>query len=412
MADHRDRHVKRKPFKLQLKLDLEELEHVLQVAGYYQQQANTPKPVPVWWLGADPLVHLVASSLNLSNGATVTSWANEQPAPATFGELGTGVRPTYVASDPNLGNRPSVRGSTSGTNTGGLVSNANVVLTQPWTIYAVFNLTAQSPANFLFDFDNLQNMMIFDNDPFGIQMGAGKSYATFAPGSYVVIAEYNDGSDLLYIGGGTAETLTSPATRGAVNHLLHLMAWSSGGNNQLIGTLAEFALFNRALTDEEKDFGGNHAKDMYGVSYTNVFTPPTGTNLYVDVNAGGGGDGTIGSPWTFPEAFIPPRAEITPGSTVWLRAGTYPIPAYQSGVFINAVAGTSGNPVTIRSFTGESVIVDMDSAGQFNNPRCNWTGDYVDFRDITWMSSSPKPRWLDPNDTTSPQFHLAMTVAR
>jgi len=61
--------------------------------------------------------------------------------------------------------------------------------------------------------------------------------------------------------------------------------------------------------------------------------------------------GTKGYPWDLQTA-LNKTSLIAPGDTVWLRGGTY------TGTFTSNLIGTSINPIIVRQYTGERVILD------------------------------------------------------
>ena len=78
---------------------------------------------------------------------------------------------------------------------------------------------------------------------------------------------------------------------------------------------------------------------------------PTGT---------AGGDGSANSPWDITTALEDKTATVDPGDTIYLRGGTYTVPA---GIDVNLV-GEEGNPVIIKPYPGESVTIDGNRDGE------------------------------------------------
>lgn len=67
------------------------------------------------------------------------------------------------------------------------------------------------------------------------------------------------------------------------------------------------------------------------------------------------GDGSRDHPWDLATALSGPAA-LTPGSTIWLRGGTYLNPADPRG-YISTLAGTADAPIVVRQYPGERATV-------------------------------------------------------
>ncbi|MGH9900681.1 MAG: SBBP repeat-containing protein [Pyrinomonadaceae bacterium] len=82
-------------------------------------------------------------------------------------------------------------------------------------------------------------------------------------------------------------------------------------------------------------------------------TPPptTGPQFYVATNGTPSGDGSISRPWDLVTALAQPAA-VTPGSTIWVRGGTY------RGAFTSNLTGAPNAPITLRAYPGERVTLD------------------------------------------------------
>jgi hypothetical protein len=75
---------------------------------------------------------------------------------------------------------------------------------------------------------------------------------------------------------------------------------------------------------------------------TGWFAAPDGTP---------GGDGSLAAPWDLATALASPAA-LAPGSTLWLRGGTY------AGAFTSTLTGTAEAPIVVRSYPGELAVLD------------------------------------------------------
>ena len=143
--------------------------------------------------------------------------------------------------------------------------------------------------------------------------------------------------------------------------------------------------------------------DAYGVDADNVLTvPPPGVlsnDSDVDAQSAGpisgffaapdgtaGGDGSIDAPWDLTTLFSHP-AVLQPGDTVYLRGGTY------FGAPDSTISGTASQPIKIRPYPGEHVIVDTYAPATFGEDRIiGLFGDYVHWQDLEFMSSDPSSR--------------------
>jgi len=76
--------------------------------------------------------------------------------------------------------------------------------------------------------------------------------------------------------------------------------------------------------------------------------------FYASPTGSPSGDGSFTNPWDLATALSGPAA-VTPGSTIWLRGGTYTDPADQG--FASTVIGTADAPVVVRQYPGERATV-------------------------------------------------------
>lgn len=70
----------------------------------------------------------------------------------------------------------------------------------------------------------------------------------------------------------------------------------------------------------------------------------------------GSGNGSIASPWSLSVALT--NSLVSPGDTLYLRGGNYRGPG-----FVSTLTGTSGNYVTVRSYTGEWAVITDGTLG-------------------------------------------------
>jgi uncharacterized protein YjdB len=78
----------------------------------------------------------------------------------------------------------------------------------------------------------------------------------------------------------------------------------------------------------------------------------THSGRYVTTSGTSGGDGTSARPWDLRTALSGASGRILAGDTVWIRGGTY------AGSFVSTLRGGSGNPIIVRAYPGERVIID------------------------------------------------------
>lgn len=89
------------------------------------------------------------------------------------------------------------------------------------------------------------------------------------------------------------------------------------------------------------------------------------TYYYIDKNhpsASDSNSGTEASPWLNPWAIV--SKTFSPGDTVYLKAGTYPMTAqawtnYNCPTAHFRQSGTSGSPITLKNYSTDSVIFDV-----------------------------------------------------
>lgn len=99
--------------------------------------------------------------------------------------------------------------------------------------------------------------------------------------------------------------------------------------------------------------------------------------------------GTIGNPFTFYQAMN--TGYIKPGHTLYLRGGTY------SGEWTSQISGTAGNPITIKPYPGETVIIDCTDLFTLNGGYTTWR-DGIIFTHAGWTSRQSAYNSLNPPD--------------
>jgi len=79
------------------------------------------------------------------------------------------------------------------------------------------------------------------------------------------------------------------------------------------------------------------------------------SQFYVSPTGAPSGDGSFANPWDLATALDGPAA-VTPGSTIWLRGGTYSDGPY-SGGYVSNLTGTAAAPIVVRQFPSERATV-------------------------------------------------------
>jgi hypothetical protein len=94
------------------------------------------------------------------------------------------------------------------------------------------------------------------------------------------------------------------------------------------------------------------------------------------------GNGTMERPWDLQTA-LNNRAAVPPGSTMWVRGGTY------SGTFVSRLMGTAEAPITVRAYPGERPILDNPSPAVPAIPVLSVEGAYVVVWGLEVTSTNP-----------------------
>lgn len=82
------------------------------------------------------------------------------------------------------------------------------------------------------------------------------------------------------------------------------------------------------------------------------------------------GTGSEVDPWDLATALSHPRS-VSPGDTIWLRAGTY------KGFFISRLSGAARAPITVRAYRDERVILDRDGQDSQNRSALTVMGSHT-----------------------------------
>jgi hypothetical protein len=103
-----------------------------------------------------------------------------------------------------------------------------------------------------------------------------------------------------------------------------------------------------------------------------------GMSVFVDPSGRSDGDGSLERPLDL-ETALSAKGPIRQGSTVWLRGGTY------RGTFRSDLTGSSEQPIVVRPYPGEHVIID---SAPFGDPALSIHGAWTTYRDLEILNSS------------------------
>jgi hypothetical protein len=128
------------------------------------------------------------------------------------------------------------------------------------------------------------------------------------------------------------------------------------------------------------------APDSVQVKCAPAVTPTPLAGLIVAPNGKATAKGTADDPLGLASAIKTTKAQ--PGTTIWLRGGTY------RGAFVSEVKGTTDAAVTIRPYPGENATLEPFDANQ-TLPALTMKGGFVTLRDLEIANPNPdrtKPR--------------------
>jgi len=81
----------------------------------------------------------------------------------------------------------------------------------------------------------------------------------------------------------------------------------------------------------------------------------TGAKFYASPDGTPAGDGSIAHPWDIVTALAQPSTIVPPGSTIWVRGGTY---GTGTTIFHSSLVGTPSAPIVVRQYPGERAIIN------------------------------------------------------
>lgn len=118
------------------------------------------------------------------------------------------------------------------------------------------------------------------------------------------------------------------------------------------------------------------AGSPFTVPVTLTLSAGGGSQFYVAPTGSSSGNGSIGNPWDLQTALSQP-ASVAPGSTIWLRGGTY---GNGTTEFTSILAGTLAAPILVKQYPSERATV---------NGGISVNGPYTWYWGFEIMSSNP-----------------------
>ena len=159
------------------------------------------------------------------------------------------------------------------------------------------------------------------------------------------------------------------------------------GNAAAVDTTAQFSKAGTYVLRLAANDGALTASDTVTIIVSDVTTPQPEPlqGFFVSPNGSPKGDGSAANPWDLQTALSQPAA-VKPGSTIYLREGTY------RGPFTSKLVGTAKAPITVAAYPGEHVVIDTYKPGLTETPLFKVMGDYTNFQGFEIMSSDPTSR--------------------
>ncbi len=129
-----------------------------------------------------------------------------------------------------------------------------------------------------------------------------------------------------------------------------------------------------------------------------LVSPADATNWYASPGGSPSGNGSISGPWDIKTALSSGHG-VRPGDTIYLRGGTYNVcttytpDQYNPYCIGSSVSGSSGAPVTIRSYPGEWAVLDgVGPALSSTGATIMAQGSYVWYMDFEIKNSNTNTR--------------------
>ncbi|MEO8425632.1 MAG: Ig-like domain-containing protein, partial [Verrucomicrobiota bacterium] len=209
---------------------------------------------------------------------------------------------------------------------------------------------SKSQNEYALRYDNVSGRFTFTVDGLDDSVAANSLVSPLLNVWYYVVAWYDS----------TNRTKNIQVNNGLVNSAAHttrnpittndFYLGSIGGFNDLWnGDIDEVKIWRRVLTGSERASDYNN-----GVAETPLTSSRAVVGVYVSPNGRSNGNGSINDPTDLLTALGSTTTRAQPGSTIWLRGGTY---LYRSRIYSD-IAGLANQPITIRSYPGEWAVID------------------------------------------------------
>ena len=104
--------------------------------------------------------------------------------------------------------------------------------------------------------------------------------------------------------------------------------------------------------------------------------------FHVTTTGSASGSGTIASPWDLKTALNNSSA-VGPGGIIYIHGGTY------YGAYVSNLNGTNGNPIVVRPWYDETVIIDSCNAPSGSAETFKFDGSYTHVKGLTITNSNP-----------------------
>ncbi|WP_345325289.1 putative Ig domain-containing protein, partial [Novipirellula rosea] len=113
--------------------------------------------------------------------------------------------------------------------------------------------------------------------------------------------------------------------------------------------------------------------------------PATGNEFFVSPEGTPQGDGSLQNPWDVATAMSHPQA-VSPGDTIWITGGTY------VGAFTSDLSGTQADPIWVRAWPGDDVIIDLNNGSPRTSEILTIEGQYTHYQGLEIFSSDLSAR--------------------
>ncbi|WP_160168423.1 putative Ig domain-containing protein, partial [Novipirellula maiorica] len=108
--------------------------------------------------------------------------------------------------------------------------------------------------------------------------------------------------------------------------------------------------------------------------------PATGNEFFVSPAGTPQGDGSLNDPWDLWTAMSHPEA-VSAGDTIWIQGGSY------VGAFTSHLSGTPWNPIWVREWPGDEVIIDLNNGSPRTSEILTIEGQHTYYQGLEIFSS-------------------------